>query len=81
MVLIREVRNELECRTIHSRAGKQKRKYKNWLNIINDYENTENTDWKSINRVFILRNNTNEKEIKEANVKELNSYKMIFMKR
>ena len=48
LVFIREGRNELECRTIHSRAGKQTSKYKNWLNIINEKENTENIDWKSI---------------------------------
>ena len=46
---------------------------------------TENIEWKSIkswkrdlaepDRVFILQNKTNEKEIKEAKVKEVNSWK------
>ena len=49
----------------------------------------ENNDWKSIkswkrnltesDRVFILRNNTNEKEIKEAKVKQLNSWKQNYI--
>ena len=50
---------------------------------------TKNIDWKSIkswkidltefDRVFILQNNTNEKEIKEAKVKELNSWKQNYV--
>ena len=55
------------------------------LNIVDEKENIENIDWKSIkswkrdltesDRILILRNNTNEKQIKEAKVKELNSSK------
>ena len=84
VVLIREGTNEWEHRTIHSRAGKQTGKDKDWLNIVNEKGNIENIDWKSIklwkmdltgsNRVFILQNNTTETEIKEAKVKEFNSW-------
>ena len=76
VVFIREGKNEWERRTIHSRAGKQKGKYNNWLNIVDGEGNIENIDWKSIkswkrdltesDRVFNLKNNANEKEIKEA---------------
>ena len=55
------------------------------LNIVDEKGNIENIDWKSIkswkrdltesDRILILRNNTNEKQIKEAKVKELNSSK------
>ena len=60
-------------------------KYKDWLNVADEKGNIENIDWKSIklwkrdltesSRVFILQNNTNGKEIKEAKVKELNNWK------
>ena len=60
-------------------------KYEDWLNIIDEKENIENIYWKSIKAwkrdltqsdiVFILQNNTNEKEIKETKVKEVNSWK------
>ena len=60
-------------------------KYKDCLNIVDEKGNIENIDWKSMkqwkrdltdsDRVFILQNNTNVKEIKEAKVKELNSWK------
>ena len=76
VVFIREGKNEWERRTIHSRAGKQTGKYNNWLNIVDGEGNIENIDWKSIkswkrdltesDRVFNLKNNANEKEIKEA---------------
>ena len=75
VVFIREGRNEQEHRTIHSRAGKQTRKYQDWFNIIHKKGNIENIDskllisWKrdltESNRVFILQNQTNEKKIKE----------------
>ena len=61
---LEKVKNKWECRTTHSRAGKQTGKYKDWLNIIDEKGNIENIDWKSIklwkkdltesNRVFIL---------------------------
>ena len=64
VVFIREGESKWECRTIHSRAGKQTGKYNDWLNIIDEKGNIENIDWKSIklwkkdltesNRVFIL---------------------------
>ena len=60
-------------------------KYKDWLNVADEKGNIENIDWKSIklwkrdltesSRVFILQNNKNGKEIKEAKVKELNNWK------
>ena len=55
-----------------------------WLNITDEKGNIENIDWKlakletgfnRVQKVFILRNNPNEKEIKEAKVKEFNSWK------
>ena len=85
VVFLKEGRNEYERRTIHSRAGNQTGKYKDLLNIVDEKGNIENIDWKSIklwkrdltesDRILILRNNTNEKQIKEAKVKELNSSK------
>ena len=48
VVFIREDRNEWERRTIHSRAGKQTGKYKDWINIIDEKGNIENIDWRSI---------------------------------
>ena len=48
MVFIREDRNEWERRTIHSRAGKQTGKYKDWIKIIDEKGNIENIDWRSI---------------------------------
>ena len=48
MVFIREGRNKLEHRTIHSRALKQMGKYKDWLNIADEKGNIQNIDWKSI---------------------------------
>ena len=84
VVFIREGINEWKCRTIHSRAGKQIGKYKDWFHIVDKKGNIENIDWKSktlwkrdlteSERVFILQSNTNEKKIK-AKVKELNSWK------
>ena len=57
-------------------------KYEDWLNIIDEKENIENIYWKSIKawkraltQSDILQNNTNEKEIKETKVKEVNSWK------
>ena len=54
-------------------------KYKGWFNIIDEKGNIENIDWRSIklwrrdltesDRVFILQNKTNEKEIKETEIK------------
>ena len=48
VVFITEGRNEWERRTIHSRAGKQTGKYKDWINIIDEKGNIENIDWRSI---------------------------------
>ena len=80
-VFDREGRNQWECRTIHSKAGKQMNKSKDWLNIIDTKGNIEYTDLKLVkswkrdltesDSVFILQNNANEK----AKVKELNSWK------
>ena len=54
-------------------------KYKGCFNIIDEKGNIENIDWRSIklwrrdltesDRVFILQNKTNEKEIKETGIK------------
>ena len=54
-------------------------KYKGWFNIIDEKGNIENIDWRSIklwrrdltgsDRVFILQNKTNEKEVKETEIK------------
>ena len=48
VVFITEGRNEWERRTIHSRAGKQTGKYKDWTKIIDEKGNIENIDWRSI---------------------------------
>ena len=48
VVFITEGRNEWERRTIHSRAGKQTGKYKDWIKIIDEKGNIENIDWRSI---------------------------------
>ena len=77
VVFITEGRNEWERRTIHSRAGKQTGKYKNWINIIDEKGNRKH--WLEVNKIvvkglgrvqqsFLLRNNTKEKETKEAKV-------------
>ena len=78
MVFIREDRNDCEHRTIHSSTGKQTDKYKYWLDIINEKRQSIKS-WKrdltESDRLFVLRNNTNEKEIQEAKVKGFNSWK------
>ena len=48
VVFITECRNEWERRTIHSRAGKQTGKYKDWIKVIDEKGNIENIDWRSI---------------------------------
>ena len=48
VVFIKEARNEWERKMIHSRGGKQTGKYKDWVNIIDEEGNIENSDWKSI---------------------------------
>ena len=66
-------------------------KYTDWLKIIDEKGNIENISWKSIkswkrdliesDRVFILRNNTNEEIKKQKQWTLIVGNKMMLMKR